>query len=241
MIKDEIRKLHTAYLPYRNTGVPFPIESVVVWYFLLAVQRKLNVAGNILEMGVEHGGTAFLEAASLEETETLTLIDLKQSERYAQMAETLPDTLKKQITFHECSTRSPALDEVQAQRFRFVHIDAGHSMEDVCDDFERFADCVAEDGLLCLDDVFEIRWPGVTEAVFKMVPESNFVPVFFANRKLYLAHKAKADTYLSAFDDTVSVLSDFGQLRHWKEPMLGGTPTIVKLQTVSAQLDALKV
>lgn len=84
----------------------------------------------------------------------------------------------------------------------------------VCAHYDHFADCVAEDGLLCLDDVFEIRWPGVTETVFKMVPESNFVPVFFANLKLYLSHKAKADTYWDVFDDAISILSDFGQLRH---------------------------
>lgn len=99
VIKDEIRNLHTAYLPYRNTGVPFPIESVLVWYFLLAVQRKLKVIGNILEMGVEHGGTAFLEVVSLKDAEALTLIDLKQSARYVQMAETLPDTVRKKSLF----------------------------------------------------------------------------------------------------------------------------------------------
>lgn len=50
-------------------------------------------------MGVEHGGTAFLEVVSLKDAEALTLIDLKQSARYVQMAETLPDTVRKKSLF----------------------------------------------------------------------------------------------------------------------------------------------
>lgn len=109
------------------------------------------------------------------------------------------------------------LESVRDQLYRFVHIDAGHRFEDVCADFERFSGSVSEDGLLVLDDVFEVRWPGVTEAVFKMVPKSDFVPVFFANRKLYLAHRAYADTYIEALENELDILSGFGQLRSWRD------------------------
>jgi hypothetical protein len=241
MINDTIRRLHSGYIPFRYKNVPFPVESVLVWYFLLAVQKNLNISGNVLELGVQHGGTAFLEAVSLAPDETLTLIDFKISEQFSQMQATLPDRVKTQIIFHETKTTSPELDDVGRQSFRFIHIDAGHSFEDVCADFKRFSGCLADDGLLCMDDVFEIRWPGVTEAVFKMVPDTDLVPVFFANRKLYLARRAFAQTYIEAFEKELDVLAAFGQLRSWREPMLGGTPLLVKLQPASNDLISLSI
>lgn len=228
-MQSTIKYLNDRYAPIRDEAVPFPVESVFVWYFLLAIQKEAGITGDILEMGVEHGGTALLEAVSLADDENLVLIDFRRSERFAVAKAKLDQSIQDRITFLECSTRSPELSEVESRKFRFVHIDAGHSKEDVVLDFERFAECVSEDGLLCMDDVFEIRWPGVTEALHEVVPKSDFVPVFFANRKLYLARKKAAGMYQKAILENVAELDMFGTVRHWQEEMLGGTPVIVKL------------
>lgn len=38
----------------------------------------------------------------------------------------------------------------------------------------RFVLCAPPDGVLCLDDVFKIRWPGVTEVLTFLLREGQF-------------------------------------------------------------------
>ena len=234
MLLKRMKVLHESYTTVRNEGVPFPLESVVAWYAVFALQEHLNVSSDILEMGVEHGGTAFLEMMALREDETLDLIDLKKSPRFAEMFETLSPDLAARVRFHERSTRSPQLDVVAGRRYRFVHIDAGHSKQDVLDDIGRFAGCVSEDGILVLDDVFEIRWPGVAEAIFEAVPKTDLVPFLFVNRKLYLAKGAAGARYRATLIEALPELSELGPIRHWVEPMLGGD-TLIWKQTFPSQ------
>lgn len=239
MLLQEMKALHACYAGVRNDGVPFPLESVVAWYALFALQARLGIAGDILEMGVEHGGTAFLEAIALGTDETLDLIDLRKSPRFAEKFEVLPPDLAARIRFHECSTRSPELEAVAARQYRFVHIDAGHSRQDVLGDIRRFAGCVGPDGILVLDDVFEIRWPGVTEAIFEAVPTTGLVPFLFVNRKLYLAQPPTGDRYRTDLIAELTDLASIGTLRHWVEPMLGGETLIWKQTFRSARLGDL--
>lgn len=231
MLLGTIARLHNDYISFRNDGVPFPLESVIAWYALLALQEQRNIRGNILEMGVEHGGTAFLGVVALREDERIDLIDLKKSPRFTNVAESLPITIASRVHFHECSTRSPELSKIAQQRFRFVHIDAGHSRQDVFHDIGRFAACVAQDGILCLDDVFEIRWPGVTEAMFEAIPFTGLVPFLFVNRKLYLAPAEIADLYRQMLVAALPEIEAFGPVRHWTEKMLG-SDTLIWKQTL---------
>ncbi|WP_417726893.1 class I SAM-dependent methyltransferase [Roseovarius sp.] len=239
MLSRTIARLHKDYVTYRNDGVPFPLESVIAWYVLLALQEQRTIRGNIMEMGVEHGGTAFLGTVALREDEHIDLIDLKKSPRFAKVAERLPTALASRVHFHECSTRAPELAEIAKQLFRFVHIDAGHSKQDVLDDIGRFAGCVAPDGILCLDDVFEIRWPGVTEAIFEAIPSTGLVPFLLVNRKLYLAHKDMAGVYRDMLVAALPEIEVFGNMRHWTEEMLGGVTLIWKQALRTTDLNLL--
>lgn len=228
-LAERLKELHKGYLPYRNDTVPFPAESVVVWYYAYALQASEGITGDVLEMGVEHGGTAFLAASTIAPGETLVLVDSKKSEKFARMEATLPEARQQQIDFRECRTAAPLLDDIEQRKFRFVHIDAGHAREDVVYDFNRFAKCLADDGLLCFDDVFEVRWPGVTEAVMASVPGSGLEPVLFANRKLYLAHAAAAPRYREIIESNLDALSEFGSPRVWTEPFLGAPTVLMKM------------
>ena len=115
---DRMRLLHEAYLPLRHEPVPFPVESAIVWYFLFALQDELGIRGDILELGVQHGGTAFLAASALASDERLTLVDLERTAEFAAIAAKLPDERRQRIEFHTCSTRAPELDPVAARRFQ---------------------------------------------------------------------------------------------------------------------------
>lgn len=221
---------HNRLLDYRDNRVPFPPESVAFWCFILSLQEQLGVKGDFLEMGVEHGGTAFLTMLSAAHAGAhQTLIDLKTSPRFSETFERVTPEMKAATTFLETSTFSPNLDDVAAKRYRFIHIDASHDYEGVKKDALRFGGSIQDDGVLCFDDVFEIRWPGVTQAVFEAIPQIGVEPIAFVNRKLYCAKAGMASTYRKAIIENVDALEPFGSARHWTTYFLDSECVTIKM------------
>ncbi len=67
---------------YANTygaveGFMMP-ETTVIWDFLLTTQRKLNVAGDFLEIGVFKGKSTLLGALYLRHGELALLVDINE-------------------------------------------------------------------------------------------------------------------------------------------------------------------
>lgn len=217
------------YLNVRTGNYPFPPDSVAAFAFVLGIQSENTVSGDLLELGVEHGGTAFLLAQSLKDEEVLHLVDLKKTERFSTSYDGLSDGIKENIIFHEMPTTSRCLDGLAQKKFRLIHIDAGHTKDAVLRDATRFGSCLAPRGVTVFDDVFEIRWPGVTEAVLEYLPLSGLVPFFIVDRKLYCCDKRDHEFYFSQVKSNLSVFNVFGHSRHWIEPWCGIDTVILKL------------
>ena len=131
--------LHNAYLPFRNEGVPFPPESLAFWCFLLNLQTRVGVEGKLLELGVQHGGTAFLSILSMCEADQQILVDLHRTDLFAARFAELPAARQRRTHFIEAPTASASTDHLLDQKYRFIHIDAGHTYDLVKADMERFA------------------------------------------------------------------------------------------------------
>lgn len=212
--------LHNAYLPFRNKTVPFPPESVAFWCYLLALQDKMELVGDFLELGVEHGGTAFLSILALKDNADMQILaDIKRSPLYDDMFDKLPETVQCRVDFRVCNSTSPQLEDIRSRRFRFIHIDAGHEYENVISDIRLFSDCLTEKGILCMDDVFEIRWPGVTEAVLDEFPRHDLAPVALVNRKFYFSRQHAAEMWRSQIHDNLDALGVMGSIRSWEVVM----------------------
>lgn len=170
----------------------------------------------------------------MQEGETLHLIDLKRTDRFAASFDKLSAQQQAQISFHECSSRSPALEDLTKGAYRFIHIDGGHSKKDVHDDAHRFAALLAPKGIVVFDDVFEIRWPGVTEAVLEYLVDAPIAPFMIVDRKLYpistriISPSFNVGTMLSPVTRRIlSVLSPGGDTTKgivYPGPFAGGVP-----------------
>jgi predicted O-methyltransferase YrrM len=231
-----------AYGRVRRQKMPFPWESVFVWCALLSLQKAAGIRGDLLEVGVAKGGTALLSLQSCAEDERQQLVDHLRDPDFDRALALLDDALQARATFHERDSAAPELAPLEAGRYRWIHIDAGHLREQVAGDLARFAPALQEDGLLVLDDVFEIRWPGVTEAMLQFFSpdDSPWLPVLLANRKAYFARRESADAWLSLLSQTLDgVLGSLGRLRHWQAAFLGGMPHVVKLSPDRAMLAEL--
>lgn len=238
MDRAAIDRLHRRYLPLRHEGVPFPVESVFVWYCLLSLQRDLRIGGDLLELGVAQGGTATLLASALEEGERLELVDRVRHPKFDEKLAALPPHRAQRISFHRCDTQDARTEPLLGRDYRFVHIDAGHRLEEVRADIARYGGLTGTEGILCLDDVFEIRWPGVTQALFELLPGMGLAPFLLANRKLYLAPPRAAGHYRRALEGVPPVLADYGALRAFAEPLMGAEVVIWKFQPRHPRLEA---
>jgi FkbM family methyltransferase len=218
---DEICSIHNTYLSLRNDGVPFPAESVAFWTGLLALQNLAGITGDMLELGLEHGGTAFLSVCALRDGEQQVLIDLKRSERFEEKYVLLPEKKATAIQFYETGTQSPPTNELSNRNYRFIHIDAGHTYEAVKADMIRYAGLLKEGGILCCDDFFTIRWPDVTIAVLETFELHNLVPLFLVNRKIYFCRLLDYPQWKDCFDKNVNLFDTFGVFKIWDTLMKG--------------------
>jgi len=221
--------LFGAYTSVRDGHYPFPIDSILAFAFALNLSRDLSTKGDLLEIGVEFGGTALLTAQVLQEGETLHLIDLKRTDRFAASFDKLSAQQQAQISFHECSSRSPALEDLTKGAYRFIHIDGGHSKKDVHDDAHRFAALLVPKGIVVFDDVFEIRWPGVTEAVLEYLVDAPIAPFMIVDRKLYCTRKEDHAEVLAQAREMITGLEVFGPLLSWVEPYAGADTLTAKI------------
>ena len=228
-LRHRILEIHNEYLKYRVGGVPFPPESVAFWCFMLALQEAMSVCGDFLEIGVEHGGTAFLCACALGESERQVLIDLKKTSQFEDKFSLLRPSVADRITFYEMNVKKFPLDVLKGRKTRWIHIDGGHEYEDVVRDIDTFSTLVDQNTILVMDDVFEIRWPGVTEAVLERFPLLGLAPIALVNRKFYFARKADAPLYHERIRQNADVLGVFGDLRHWQVQLRGMPCEALKL------------
>lgn len=220
-VGDTAVTLHNAYLELRDPPVPFPPESVAFWSVLLAMQFEAQVKGDCLELGVEHGGTAFLSMLALRSEEQQVLVDLQKTDRFSEQFKKVDDATKNKVSFIKGSTQSADTDHLLEKTWRFIHIDAGHSYGAVKADMQRYACLLGKNGILCCDDFFLNRWPEVTMAILDTYQDAAVVPVALVNRKAYFARVDDADKVRGMIKAVSPALERFGKLNHWDVTLRG--------------------
>lgn len=230
---NELNQKLSSYIKLRNGSYPFPVDSVLFFALTLQISSLQNKHGDLLEIGVEHGGTALLLAQYLKQEEFLHLIDLKLSERFSSSLKKINEDKRNNIIFYEESSRSKSLHYLDQLKFRYIHIDGGHSYDDVLSDAIRFANSLTDSGICVFDDFFEIRWPEVTMAVIDFLKEASIAPFLLVDRKLYCTPKYNQELMLGAVQTSLKQLDNFGTHRKWIEKINGFNTLIVKFDVNS--------
>ena len=229
------------YIGRRPRRGPFPLESAFTWSVLLTAQSTNGIKGDMLEIGVEFGTSAFLLLDAVEPEEHLTLIDLvKTAEWEAGCSGPYRD--RTNYTFIEGNSHSIAPNLLPAD-CRWIHVDGGHLYEHVQKDLKLTADLLSENGILVLDDFFEIRWPDVTAAFMDFLrSDSRLTPFLLVNRKIYCARSADAAVnYQAIFRGFLeSHENRVGNVRSWGAVELMGRELRVAKLGLSAQIETLE-
>jgi hypothetical protein len=81
--------------------------------------------------------------------------------------------------------------------FSIFSIDGGHTALHLVRDFLFASECVSENGIIAVDDIFHFQWPGVTEGFYNVLAAgtSPFVPFFMTRKKIFCCSASVQATY----------------------------------------------
>jgi len=181
---------------------------------LLCYQSDNNVTGNLCEIGVHHGRLFFMLALARRANERALAIDLFEDDvenvktQHAGRDRALFENARRLgIELSEEETlKASSLDikpaDILARAsgpIRFFSIDGGHSYEHVENDLQLAQQTLAGQGIIAVDDFFNIGWVDVSFATYDFLRRANdIVPFAITPKKIYLAPKAAVDIYKRA-------------------------------------------
>jgi Methyltransferase domain len=180
-------------------SVPYLIERIS------SFQMDNNISGGVMEIGVHHG-KLFLALHTLTQGEERSLaIDLFDAQdlnvdKSGCGNEAILDENIKKLSFRpefidklKVDSLSLAVEDVanlqrKYGKFRIISIDGGHTPEHTIHDFNIAQNLLANGGLVIVDNINNIDWPGVYEGIayIFLKDRPKLVPFLVGANKLFL-------------------------------------------------------
>lgn len=168
--------------------------DAATWDALLERQRAEEIGGHLLEVGVWHGKRAAMLGLHAEfDSELLILVDEFSGSDVCQASLGKVGVAwnagirHMRMSSEELGKQALMQDGFQA--FRWIHIDGEHTFGAVMRDLAIADRLLAKEGIVCIDDFFNGRYPQVSEAVLRYVREhtEQFSLFLCGFNKAYLA------------------------------------------------------
>jgi len=183
-----------------------------------ALQKKWQVRGSSMEIGVHHGRTFILLELLTEADEYSLAVDLFEDMQtlnldasgsgeldpfFRNLEKFLPDTRNVKVVQVNSLLleRSTILAKSGGQYLRLIHVDGGHYKEIVASDLHLAQSVLADGGVIIMDDYWHSGFPGVQEGVqwfFSHSPVIKIAPFLTGNNKLFLTTHGYHQRYLDA-------------------------------------------
>lgn len=178
-----------------QTAAPSMIskESAAIWCYLMESQRSLGIQGNFLEIGAFRGHATSVMALHADKSEAVFLIDtdIKENEIRSNISK-LTQNSDLNLTFilgDSLSVQKTGLLQKHYASFRWIHVDGEHSYDAVMSDLDMAVQTMKPEGLIVVDDFFNIASACITDAVFtylRLFPHKVCMPLCGFN-KAYIA------------------------------------------------------
>jgi predicted O-methyltransferase YrrM len=182
----------------------FNFDDCAHFYLVLSMQSALGVKGDLFEIGSYHGRSTTLMAYCLKQNENIYVcdaFDIEAEDSYfhrptpegvlENILRVNPSLDPSHVIIHKCL--SDELKLVAENRFRFIHIDGGHSKEQTFQDLILSEKHLINNGIIAIDDFCHPVYPGVKEGVREFLAiRPNFLVLADLNRhgafgrKLYI-------------------------------------------------------
>ena len=200
-LKAELAKSSPTFAKYnsikeRAEGY-FSDQSAAIFDIFLLGQQQLNMRGDMLEIGVYKGRSATMSAMHLRPDEKFYLVDC--SDHLDDAKKNLDPILQGRGIYHKQRSCVMTVDSIgmKMRSSRWVHIDGGHTGNDVVTDIELCEKTLSDAGVMVLDDFFNPMYPQLTEAVYAYLSANRFKLTMFliGYNKAYLTRPGNAWCY----------------------------------------------
>lgn len=194
---------------------------------LTAFQHRLGLYGAVGEIGV-HMGLYFTSlAVHAAVTEPLVACDLfpgnpsgtTDGSGYAQLDKFKANIQSvgidpKDVTIFEGDSRkltSTLFASKGLPKFRLLSVDGGHTQDIAMSDMQISSCIVMEGGVMVVDDITNMEWMGVMQAVtiYVQCPDTPLVPFLIYHNKLFFTTKAYYHKYMEWAKATFKCRSDW--------------------------------
>jgi hypothetical protein len=226
------------------------MEAALLTSHLAGAQRKLEVAGPTLEIGLYRGKYLSVLYQLSRPDELVIGVDLFIGATVKQEPVRLVeaniaaacgdhDRLRVIVADSLKLTSETLLAESNGARFRFVSIDGGHTRELVLHDLEVAYPILAAGGIMALDDAFNFGTPGVIEGIaeFFLRHKPRLAPFACCYNKLFVTTPDFHARYLEAtlkFVDEIDLPANERTREHRKGDREGGfTPELFGYEIVA--------
>lgn len=177
------------------------VFSAQILNYFHQIHIKNHVKGNIFEIGVHHGKLSLLLGVFLRDTETLGVCDLfdLQDENtsgsgngvesvFFEHWDKLFKSRDQLAVFKENSSQlSP---QHIGSGFRFFSVDGGHTCRETYSDLKLASQTIAPMGIICIDDVYESNFPGVSEGFNRFMHDDHSLqPLLMVGGRMLLCKK----------------------------------------------------
>ena len=179
-------------------------------------QDKMDVRGNLGEIGLFHGKLFIFLYLLARREENVVGVDLFVEDNW--------DTFHKNLEPYIYPGKDPVIvksDSVELTAdafidlaggpYRILSVDGGHLVDEVLHDLRVANAVLAEGGVLLLDDYFDPRWHGVSEATNRFYlgdDDIRIAPFLYAGNKTFFATTPHHRAYREAVEDAIDMTSD---------------------------------
>ena len=181
-------------------------ESFAIWDFLFELQHDSRIGGDLMEIGVYYGKSAALMAMHAQKDEEIYLVDCSD---FVDRARSTVEKIKGQkVSVLKVKSSDPLLwrlANTRARSLRWIHIDGDHKSETVQNDLLLACALLNDEGIICIDDFFNSRYPGLTYAVCIFLEQHrNELQMFLCGfNKAYLVRPIQLHRHLQAVRDNL--------------------------------------
>jgi hypothetical protein len=174
-------------------GFLLPGAATVIWS-LIEIQQHLGIRGDVAEIGLFHGKLFILLALALRGDEIAIGVDPFEYSNFGQFEPEFRRNIAR-FGIDDAMIRifrqtSQSLDPATLMRdrprgVRLFSVDGNHTAAALAHDLPLAARCLADDGLLLIDDIFHTWSPEVTEAAIDFIRgnDQDLVPLALIDRQ----------------------------------------------------------
>ena len=208
-----------------------------------------HVRGHIVEFGVHHGLFLFLLNVLRNDDEECFAIDVFEDQHlnvdasggggrgslamFLSHIETLMPAQRRFFRIVQRDTLSFSNAEIAdlfgRKGVKFVSVDAGHTVQHICNDLSLVQEVLAAGGIVALDDYMSIHWPGVTEGFYHFMNYQNrrLKPFLCLHNKLFLTTGSEHGYIFQQFRTAIeAVCGEEVRSGRWKEVEIVGCKSL---------------